>query len=723
MKNIISIFKDDVKGLTTNFLALAIALGLCALPSLYAWFNIYSNWDPYANTQNVPIAVVSEDEGFTKSDGTFINMGKEVLESLESNDKLGWTFVGSSKEAIDGVYSGEYYAALVLAEDFSESMYDCLANDMVHPKIYYYENEKRNAIAVKITDTGSETLQSNINKEFLEVLITVLSENIEELSNEDEESFISQIEKKLTSVNNNLIGYGELIDSFTECNESLAETITDMKTIIPKIRSALYSSINTIGQAQQAVNDVANTTNIAIGTKLNEMAVKATVANNVINVAQAELAKGSSAETSVVSDNLSSASKNLAEISNDANDISKELEQFKGLGFDTEIQQAQKKLGVLSKSASTASEAANKASSTTEKIANANSKLAEINRKIVSAAVDEAVAQLPAVNQRIFAELSSEVNKIAQDTNKSIGEAKTPMYTSLGDMDDIDSVFDGVSLSLVAANQALYSSKVILDATTEKLSNLLEHMNAITDKEEYQSFIELMKNDPTLYGAFFSQPIEVETIPVYETATYGSAVTPFYTTLALWVGGILLVALFKVKAKPKNSYKNATDTELFLGRYLLFFVLGQIQSVICVYGDLHLLNVQCYDTKLFYLIGSVTSFVFTLLIYSITLSFGDVGKALVVVVLVIQIAGSSGTYPIELLPDIFQKIYTYFPFPYSINAMREVISGRYQDNYWMYMGQLLIFAAVAVIIGLLVRLPFKEINHFFEERMEDTEFM
>ena len=182
MENIIQIFKDDVRGLGKNILALVIALGLCVIPSLYAWFNIYSNWDPYANTGNVSIAVASSDAGYTKDDGTYVNMGDAVIEQLEENDKLGWTFPATPQDAIDGVYSGEYYAALIMEEDFSQSMYDCLANGMEHPKILYYENEKKNAIAVKITDSGTSSLQQSINQEFTEVVVTTLAENLDTIA-------------------------------------------------------------------------------------------------------------------------------------------------------------------------------------------------------------------------------------------------------------------------------------------------------------------------------------------------------------------------------------------------------------------------------------------------------------------------------------------------------------------------------------------------------------
>lgn len=722
MDIIFRIFQNDVKGLKRNFLAMVIAVGLCILPALYAWFNIYSNWDPYANTQNVPIAVASDDIGYEKSDGEYVNMGEKILEQLRENDKLGWCFTDTSQAAIDGVYSGEYYAALILGEDFSESMYNCLANGMEHPKIYYYENEKRNAIAIKITDTGSTSLQSSINTEFTNVVVTTLSENLDGLS-DSRGGVVEDVETKIRNVNNNLIGYGELLDSFVECNTSLSDTILDMKDILPKLNSALASGAGAVRDVKNGVNTAANVTNTAIGTKLNAMAVKATVINNAVNVAQTALAQKD--DPSVVAENLKIASENLNSISADAAAISEDLNSLKGNSnvVDTQIETVRKRLDSLSSGAAKAQMAATKAATATEKIHDVAETISDANHKLISAAMDEAVAQLPQINQEIYGDLSSKVNELAEGINSSVDNASAAMSANTTDTETMGTVFDGVSQSLLAGNAALTNSKVILDNATSKLTDILSQLDAVEEDEKYQKLLEILENDPSLYGEFLSQPVTVVTEAVYETTTYGSAITPFYTTLALWVGGTLLVSLLKVKAEPKGDFAAATPNQLFMGRFLLFFLLGQIQAVLCVYGDLKFLNVQCHDEGLFYLSACVASFTFMLLIYSLTISFGDVGKAFAVVIMVIQIAGSSGTYPIELLPDIFQKIYKYFPFPYAINAMREVISGRYEDDYWVYLGELLLFAVAALILGLVIRKPFIKINHFIEKRMEDTEMM
>lgn len=733
MENIIQIFKDDVRGLGKNFLALVIALGLCVIPSLYAWFNIYSNWDPYANTGNVAIAVASDDTGYTRNDGSYVNMGDAVIEQLEENDKLGWTFPSTSQEAIDGVYSGEYYAALILEPDFSQSMYDCLANGMEHPRILYYENEKKNAIAVKITDSGTSSLQQSINQEFTEVVVTTLAENLDEIAGNDEGSLFHQTLDQLNTVNDNLLSYNALLTSFMDCNTSLSETVLDMKTVVSKLSStmnSLNSTARTAKNEAKAASDklkagvdvASDAANTAIGVKLNKMAVAVTTANNAINIAQNELSKGES--PTIIADNLNSTATNMATVSSTALDIANDLEQFKGNGNDAVIESVQNRLKAMSASASVAKEAASKAANTSRKVETTAGIIADANRQIISAGVDQAVAQIPALNQEIYGDLSAKVKQAAGSVSSSIDKTVEALPTGQSvDVSGMGDVLDGISASLLAGNDALAGSQTVLTNATNKLSNIIAQLESVSDGEEYQKLMEIIENEPSLYGEFLSQPVSVVTEPVYETENYGSAVTPFYTTLALWVGAIILVSLMKVKVVPKGSYKDAKDYELFFGRYILFFLLGQLQSLICVYGDLNLLGVQCHEPGKLYLIAAVTSFTFTLMIYTLTISFGDIGKAFAVVIMVIQIAGSSGTYPIELLPDIFQAIYRYFPFPYAINAMRETISGMYENDYSVYMAELLIFAAASLVVGLVIRKPFMKVNHFIEERMEDTKLM
>ena len=257
MRTIFRIFKSDVKGLWRNKLALLIALAICVLPSLYAWFNIYSNWDPYSNTGTIPVAVVSVDKGYTKSDGEFVVMGDTVIDNLKENDKIGWQFVKTEDDAIDGVYSGDYYAAIVIGENFSESMYGFADNDLVHPSVTYYENEKKNPIASKITDTAKGTLQTSINEEFVNVAVSTVMESMNELADDAQKTqYITKIIDKLDSVNKNLDDYLVTIDNLMSCNATLA---SNLKTASGEVSSASGKLNNGVAQVNKAKADAQQT--------------------------------------------------------------------------------------------------------------------------------------------------------------------------------------------------------------------------------------------------------------------------------------------------------------------------------------------------------------------------------------------------------------------------------------------------------------------------------
>ena len=163
MRNIWRIIKADARSLFTHFFALAVALVIAVLPSLYAWLNIYSNWDPYGNTGNISIAVASLDKGWTEEDGTQVNKGREVVEDLRTSTSINWVAVDTKEEAEHGVYAGDYYAAVVIGEDFSYNMYHMLTEWTGKPTITYYENYKKNAVATKITDTAVSSLKTTIS--------------------------------------------------------------------------------------------------------------------------------------------------------------------------------------------------------------------------------------------------------------------------------------------------------------------------------------------------------------------------------------------------------------------------------------------------------------------------------------------------------------------------------------------------------------------------------
>ena len=650
MKNILAIFKADVRGLVKNVLALIIIIGLCILPSLYAWFNIYSNWDPYANTGNIKIAAYSEDEGYTGEDGTVQNMGGKILDNLKENTAIGWTMVNSGEEAIEGVKSGDYYAAVVIEKDFSYKMFNMFAEGFANPGITYYENEKKNAVATKITDTAVSTLQQSIDAQFVDVVIRTVFEQTNNVSGEIEtNNKIKEFTDKLTAVNNNLITYETTIKSLISANKELTTSVGKAQDEIDSLK----------GQVDTGIDDVTGVQNGISTTRTSLSDFNAKVKESVAQIESSLDKVASDIENTTVTDDVRKMADDMIQTMKDVNTLKKEALKLeaaiKGIklpsDYDKETQDALNAIGSVIGNADDIREVIN-GLGITDAADKVTSRIeAELAKKTDS--VEDAVRTCKdyASNMRnMFTNsLMPQIDGILANTEQILATVNTLLESINTTLENTGTIFDGMVSTIGSTNQSLEQMQVIIQGVSEKLKSVTELFNGTTEDERVQALRKLMSGDPDTYGEFFSEPVKIDTVEVYPIANYGSAMTPFYTVLALWVGALLLTALVKVKAEPKNL-QGVKLHQLYFGRYLLFFVLGQIQALVVVLGDIYLLHCQILDKGLFWFTASLTSFVFTLLVYSLTLSFGDIGKAVAVVIMVIQIAGSGGTFPIELLP-------------------------------------------------------------------------
>lgn len=741
MKNILTIFKSDVKGLVKNLLALIIIIGLCFLPSLYAWFNIYSNWDPYANTGNIKIAAFSEDKGYTLSDGTKENMGSEVLKELKGNKSIGWTMVDTAEEAIEGVKSGDYYAAVVIEKDFTYKMYNMFAEGFENPGITYYENQKKNAVATKITDTAVSTLQQSIDSKFIEVVIHTVFEQTNEMSGQLENSNkMTEFIQKIEGINENLKAYEATIGSILDGNQALTESVGEAQSKLDGLQDKVTKGMSevqkvngNIASTKTSLKDFSANVNASLTT------IEASLNKISTDITNAQLADKTGA---VISDMTQTAQdtlvlqKQIAELVATLNNITLPDDSQESQELKNQLQEALDALEAISNGAGDIQNILQQLGISGDQITipdinvgNLPDAGSDIMKNLVGTKVGDITATLNSCGSSVANmrnmytnSLVPQVDGILDSTTQILGTVSQLLESTNETLKSTSDIFDGVVTTIDGTNQSLEQIQTILQTVSGKLTAITEKLNSVSEDERVEALIELMQGDPDTYGEFFSGPVKIDTKEVYPIANYGSAMTPFYTVLALWVGALLLTALVKVKAEPKDM-PNVKLHQLFFGRYLLFFVLGQIQAAIVVFGDIYILHCQILDKGVFWLTASVTSFVFTLLVYALTLSFGDIGKAIAVVIMVIQIAGSGGTFPIELLPAVYRNIYIFFPFPYAINAMRETIGGMYGNTYVKSMGELLIFAVASLAIGLIIRKPFIKLNHFVEERMEDTKMM
>ena len=677
MRNILAVFKYDIKTLSQHFFAMAVALAICLLPSLYAWLNIYSNWDPYGNTGNISIALASMDKGYVDDDGTVTNKGDEVLDNLREATSINWIFLDNEEEAVNGVYSGEYYAAVVIDEDFSYNMFNMLTEWTGKPSITYYENAKKNAVATKITDTAAESVKTSINEAYLEVVINTVMESANRIA-EDIESddpsgtFHGIIKQAITT----LKAADQTMAAFSAATSGIPQNSLDTQKL-DEILMQMEENMPTAADINATVAE--------INMNINEINARLEEALRILQDSNSSGGAVANAQQVVTdsADSLKALSETLGAMSNLPGDYGKLMTDMAAAASETS-----EWLYMLA------------------------------NQEILAGTVENVSASL----ETLIA-LNSSFIPCVED----IGRELSATFLNVADLLESSKIMlsDAAVLKEAAAQTKADANEVVNilkpagKRVTNSLNDVLHRLETLDGEEYIQTLIEILGGSPVVYGEYFAQVVQTTVTPVYPIANYGSAMAPFYTILSIWVGGVMLGAIFKPHAR-RDGLIDPKPHELYFGRYLLFFVLSQIQTVVILLGDLFILKIQCLHPGLLFVCGAVTSFTFSLLIYSLAVSFGDVGKAIVVVVMVLQIAGSSGTFPIELLPDIFRKIYRFFPFPYAIDAMRECICGVYGSTFIVKLGQLLIFAVVALLIGLFARKPFIGVNEFMEEQLEET---
>ena len=714
MNMIKKIFLTDLKHLCSSFFVLVIAGGVAIIPALYAWMNIYSNWDPYGNTGNIKMAIVSNDEGYRDDTGEFHNTGSQVLESMKDNTAINWQFPKTEKEAIDGVKDGKYYGALVIPKGFTNSMYNVFLENVDRPSITFYQNQKMNPVANKITDTVVEKVQTNINNQFIGVLTETVFQDANHISEDlKKDGGFDEIMGHMTEVRDEMKQYQVMINKIVSSNAALTKAIDSADSEVSQIgknaentAKALDHSANNISKTELTIDSYTNNVNASLNTVQTTLGNMAAVMDSAVlsgDVKQmTDAAAKSALDAQTVYENLSA------------------LEQT-----------------IIAPAGGSSPDAEEQMKAIKEQAAAVEKSLVTIATQYASAKTAAAAKQAEAAAAQGLREATTQVQNLQSEYNNTLMPA---MKTALDSVDQtmtgaanvmrsmsltvagMGDVFGSLQLTIDSANTSLTNTSLVLDSMVERLDSTIDAVNEAKEDEKVKALINTLSGDPNLYASFFSSPVEIQSNVIYPVENYGSSVAPFYTTLAIWVGALILTAILKVNPN-KKLFPDANQVQLFFGRYLTFLFMTIVQTTVTVLGDLYLLEIQCPNPFRFWVAGVITGLTFSILIYSLVVAFQDVGKALAVVMVVIQIAGSSGTYPIELLPEFFQRVYIFFPFPYAINAMRECIGGMYGHNYVFYLVELAIFIPVSLVIGLLLRKPLHGLTHYMEKRMRDTEMM
>lgn len=719
MRKAWEIFKRDVLRLLRNPVAMVITIGVCIIPSLYAWYNIEANWDPYGSTEGVKIAVANEDAGVETELTGELNAGDQTIDKLKENHDLGWVFT-DAKKAEEGVRRGDYYAAIVIPRDFSEKLTSMLTGDFEQPELTYYVNEKKNAIAPKVTDIGAETIETQLNETFVGTVTSTLVTEAKKLGVDIDAAGesahvgvmadVAHSVDALDRVRSGLSDMNATIDAAKKAAADAKSALAGMDEEAPSLVEALQRGDSLLGTTRSAARDFHTALSSALSSGAMHLGTAASDANSAVG---AIAGAASSAKTKIdislidfqsVIDSNTRAIEALRKIngqlgnSGDIEIAIRELErQNQGL--------QQVKDGLQGQSDALGNDAA------------AFDKASGAMNDAIQGSVEGLGKTQKRINEEVMPRLSDGLDAFSSVSGDLVGVVRSLTPTigqSISMLDQLDAMLD-------QTRQALASSDKTLADLQTTLGSVATDLSALRSSEATADLATILDMDPEDISDFMSAPVTLRTEPVYPVANYGSGVTPFYTNLALWVGGFVLIAIFKLEVDDEGLGR-FTANQGYFGRWMLMVLLGFVQSIIVCAGDL-VLGIQCEHPALFMLAGVFTSFVYVNIIYALAISFKHIGKAIGVILVIVQIPGSSGMYPIEMMPGFFQALHPLLPFTYGINAMRETIGGMYGMDYLMNLAALGVFLLIALFVGVWLRPKLLNLNLLFDRELTGTGVM
>ena len=712
MNNIFKIYKDDIKKIFTNYAALIVFIALSILPSLYAWFNIKASWDPYGKeaTSQIKIGVVNKDKG-AELKGEFKNIGNQIIDQLKENDVMGWQFV-SEKEAVKAVEEGSYYAMITIPEEFSEDILSLITDDIKKGKIIYTVNEKVNAIAPKITVKGATAVQENVNKTVIETVSDIVLSTAKDLGIEVEGQLpkLDNLYDKLVEIQSKFKDLYETTDLAYDGVNKVADLVTNLQNDIPLITNTLNSTkglatnlIDFITTSQGEINNIAPTIKTDIGLVKDLADEVSSYVDVVINAI-----KTNSENVKVLLENLSTKVSSLKEY---VTSIRVLVEKINGQSQNGALS------GVLSQ-LETAENNLNQLYNEIESIRNLldNGNLSDTSKLENAKTVLNDVSNIAGnLYEKFDTEILGNINTILNTANDSAKGALEILQRAQDKLPQVEEILTTVSALCNKGNEGIKYAKDNLPRAEEIVNEVTSKVAKIKDSSDLKDLLKLIANNVEERSNYLTSPVELEENSLYPMRNYGTAMTPFYSVLALWVGMTLLVSMFSVEAHGEYNHM-----EVYFGKLLLFLTIGMTQALIVSLGDLYLLKIYCVNPALFVTGILFTSVVFVAIVYSLVSVFGNVGKVTAIILLVLQVAGSGGTFPIQLTPKFFQIINPFLPFTYAISFARESIGGVVQSVLVKDIVIMLIYIVVSILISIFLKKPINNLLSGFTKKFHES---
>ena len=714
MRTMWAIYRADLRRARRSLIAVVVTFGLIVIPSLFTWFNVAASWDPFGNTRSLRIAIANTDVGF-KSDlvPLHINIGDQVVSALRKNDNFDWV-IATEDEAIEGTRSGDYYAAIVIPEEFSKDMLTFFDGEVSSAPMTYYVNEKKNGISPKLAGQGAEAVSAQVNQTFAQTLAEVALDTAssmgDALSSTTATGAVTKLDNRVQLVAMRLRTAADSADAYAALASSSLTLIDSTTTLVSGVGVAKSSAQSAVGSADSGVTGLTAaatgaiaSVSSAIDSSKTELDTLSTSVENVYSTA--------STSTADASASLRSQAGVLDSHATTYEDIKKTLKDMPGSPV------SQSSLDTLQ---STADRLRTLATNLRDAATDLDTKTsnAQTNHDNITALIADAHQAVDDLSADYDNDLKPKLDSLASTLSSDGSDSAREKLTSLRD--------------------SLTSAATDMRDSAGKMDSLHNSIKEAQDSGDLTTLKDVIGNNPEALAAAIAAPVGVDTIPVYPVANFGSQMAPMYTILALWVGSVLMVVSIRSDVTDSNVAEGlAEDDPLratltaspirlsagYLGRYLIFGTVALAQATLLGLGDLYFLKVQHNHPLEFMGTLWLTAVVFSFLMYTLIATFGNAGKALGVLLLVLQISGAGGAFPLAILPPFFSSVSPFLPATHAITALRASIAGysghEYADAMW-FLASFILFAA---FLGLALRPLLVRGNRRMVAKLESTKLL
>ena len=743
MRSVFSLFGVEMRRLFSNVITVIITIGLVLMPSLFTWYNVLSCWDVFDKTGDLSVAVASVDEGY-ESDlfPLEVNVGESVISALRANDQINWVFT-TEDDAIDGARAGRYYAAVIIPEGFSRAMLTFYQEGAEQAPLIYYTNEKKNAIAPKITDQGADGVSAQVNQVFAETITDIALRIAKSVSQYMDDA---DVQSRIALLANHVNAMADRMDQ-------MVGVLGLYGNLAGSAESILGSTSSLVGNVRSSAGEVADIARQSISQAQGTVEALNAAMDAMVQAIQASIGAIDQIEGETPDfDQLPDAKETADQLRKQAADVGTQIDAY------TAMRDALIDASAGSGSGAGAPGEGGEGGTTPAPAPDYSATIAALNAAIdeltalqedllqtaddieagnvsiddalISKRAEEAKAALERLQSAIEDELRPVMQQI-QSELASLQDSAASLGTVLGDSaDHLQSAIASASSGLGGISGTIANASARLSEASSTLRELGDAITHALSAEDRQELYDLLGSNISTFSSALTAPIAVERTALFESENFGSSMTPLYATLGLFVGALLIMVCVKPRPDQRvlDEVQERTGRVLkprheFFGHFGVCAFISIAQSLILALGNMLFVGVQIAHPWLFLLCYMVSSLVFTFFIYAMVVSFANLGKAVAVVLLIIQVTGCNGSYPLQLLPWFVQAISPFLPATHVVAAMREAMFGTFGNVFWEQMGLVAVWLLPALALGLFLRKPFAKFMHWYVEKVEDSKLM